>query len=137
MKPSRGLGAVTAEALKQAERIFSTTSGGRPGASKILIVVTDDSSTSFQPIGEAVKPLATAGILVHVVAIGVRIPFKELQDMTPGDQNIHKVATPEEVPPKATIIADAIDEAIQESKLFTSVHCIFSYHKIISSSFMF
>lgn len=117
IEPSSGRGVVTDEALKTAaEEVFSVTSGGRPGAAKVLIVVTDGASTGSQPISEAVKPLKNAGIQLHVVAIGNRIPRKELDDMATGDDNIHVVPTTDDLPGKTDDVTDAVDEGVRKRK---------------------
>ena len=117
IKPSGGQGVVTDDALKIAAKdVFSVASGGRPGAAKVLVVITDDSSTGSQPISEAIEPLKKAGIQVHVVAVGNRVPRKELEDMTTGNEGIHEVPTPEELPSKTDDVSDVIDEAIENRK---------------------
>ena len=117
IEPSRGRNVVTNEALKTAvDGVFSITSGGRPGATKVLVVITDDASSGSQPISEAVEPLKKAGIIVHVVAIGNRVPPKELEEMTSGNESIHVVPTPEKLPEKTGDVASAVDKSIQSRK---------------------
>ncbi len=124
IQPSRGRNVVTDEALKTAaDDVFSITSGGRPGAAKVLVIITDDASSGSQPISEAVDPLKKAGIQVHVVAIGNRVSRKELEDITSEDKRIHVVPTPENLPEKADDVADVIEEAIQNRKSsLTEIH---------------
>ena len=117
IEPSRGRQVVTDKALKTAaDDVFSITSGGRPGAAKVLVVITDDASTGNQAISEAVEPLKKAGIQIHIVAIGSRVPRKEQEDITSGDENIHVVPRPDELPGKAGDVADVVDKAIQNRK---------------------
>lgn len=115
--PSRGRDAVTDEAFKvAAEDVFSITSGGRPGAAKILVVITDDPLTTDDETSEIVEPLKKAGIQVHVVAIGNRIPQVVLKNITFSDEHIHVVPTAEQLPGKTGDVVDVIDEAIRNRK---------------------
>ena len=117
--PSRGRNAVTDEAFKIAiEDVFSITSGGRPGAAKILVLITDDPSTmtADDAASEIVEPLKKTGIQVHVVAIGNRIPPEVLKNITFSDEHVHVVPTPEELPGKTDDVVDVIDEAVQNRK---------------------
>jgi hypothetical protein len=117
IEPSRGRGVVTDEALKTAANdVFSITSGGRPGAAKVLLVITDGASTGNQQISEVIEPLKKAGIQIHVVAIGNRIPRKELENMTSGEDSIHVVPTAEELPGKTDDVAEHVDKAIENRK---------------------
>jgi hypothetical protein len=117
IEPSRGRNVLTDEALKTAAAdVFSINSGGRPGAAKVLIVITDDASSGSQPISETVEPLKEAGIQVHVIAIGNRIPRKELEEMSFGNESIHVVPTPDKLPEKTGDVADVVDKAIRNRK---------------------
>ena len=110
--PSRGRGVVTDEALKVAAAdVFSITSGGRPGAAKVLVVITDDPLTMT-----TIEPLKKAGIQVHVVAIGNNVPQEVLKNITVADEHVHVAPTPEELPGKTGDVVDVIDEAVQNRK---------------------
>lgn len=114
--PSRGRDVVTDEALKvAAEDVFSITSGGRPGAAKVLVVITDDPLTMTTD-DTIIEPLKKAGIQVHVVAIGNNVPQEVLKNITVADEHVHVVPTPEELPGKTGDVVDVIDEAVQNRK---------------------
>lgn len=93
--PSGGKGRVTDEVLKKAaDDIFTPKSGGRPGASKVLVIVTSGSSTGKEPPKRAIKPVKEKGVRVYVVNIGDEIDKDELKDMVPTKKNIYSVKQP-------------------------------------------
>ena len=82
IQPSKGRGVLTDQVLdKAAKEVFSPSSGGRPGASKALVILTDDPSFGSRPVSEAVKPLQAMGVFVTVVAIGNRVPGRKISTM--------------------------------------------------------
>lgn len=86
--PKKRSGASLDEALTEAESLF-TSSGVRPHAKKVLVVITDLASgkTSSQ-VSEAAKPLQDKGIKIVAVAIGKEADPKELEIITPIDKII-------------------------------------------------
>lgn len=69
---------------------FTSNNGARPGVPKLLILVTDGTSTGDEPLKEAVKGLLKKGVVIYVVGIGGQINDQELKDVTPSDSNIFK-----------------------------------------------
>jgi Mg-chelatase subunit ChlD len=117
--PSGGKETVTDEALrKSADELFDVKSGGRPGASKVLIVVTDGKSTGKEPLKRAVKPLKEKGVRVYVVNIGEDTDKDELKDIVPTDENIYPVKNPDEVPDVATKLVDDIKKDIKKRRFW-------------------
>ena len=115
--PSGGKGTVTDEALrKSSEDVFAVKSGGRPGASKVLIIVTDGKSTGKEPPKQAVKPLKEKGVRVYVVNIGEDTDKDELKDIVPTEKNIHPVKTPTEVPSVLPKLVDDVKNDIKKRK---------------------
>lgn len=86
--PKKRRGASLDEALKEAESLF-TSSGVRPHAKKVLVVITDLASgeTSSQ-VSEAARPLQDKDIKIVAVAIGKEADPKELEIITPLDKII-------------------------------------------------
>ena len=112
--PSGGKGTVTDEALrKSAEEVFAVKSGGRPGSSKVLIIVTDGKSTGKESTKQAVKPLEEKGVRVYVVNIGEDTDKDELKDIVPTEKNIYLVKTPNEVP---SVIPKLVDDVKNDIK---------------------
>ena len=115
--PSGGKGTVTDEALrKSSEDVFAVKSGGRPGASKVLIIVTDGKSTGKEPPKRAVKPLKEKGVRIYVVNIGEDTDKDELKDIVPTEKNIHPVKTPTEVPSVLPKLVDDVKNDIKKRK---------------------
>ena len=113
--PSGGKGTVTDEALrKSADEVFDVTSGGRPGATKVLIIVTDGKSTGKEPPKQAVKPVKENGVRIYVVNIGEDTDKDELEDIVPTDENIYPVKNPDEVPDVATKLVEDIKKDIKK-----------------------
>lgn len=116
--PSGGKETVTDEALrKSADEVFDVKSGGRPGASKVLIIVTDGKSSGKEPPKRAVKPVKEKGVRVYVVNIGEETDKDELKDMVPTEKNIYPVKTPKEIPSITPKLIDDIDKDIKKRKL--------------------
>lgn len=87
IEQSRGKLRVTDEALKMAaNEMFSVDSGGRPGASRALVVLTAGKSTGQQPLPDAITPLKNQGVRVYVVSVGDKVDEKEISSIAPPDQ---------------------------------------------------
>ena len=108
---------MTDEALrKSADEVFDVKSGGRPGASKVLIIVTDGKSTGKEPPKRAVKPVKEKGVRVYVVNIGKDTDQDELKDIVPTDENIYPVKNPDEVPDVASKLVENIRKDIKKRR---------------------
>ena len=115
--PSGGKKTVTDEALrKSADEVFDVTSGGRPGSTKVLIIVTDGKSTGKEPPKRAVQPVKEKGIRVYVVNIGEDTDKDELEDIVPTDKNIYPVKNPNELPDVGSKLVGDIDGDIKKRK---------------------
>ena len=116
--PSGGKERVTDEALrKAADEMFGPKSGGRPGASKVLIIVTGGASTGKEPPKRAIKPIKEKGVRVYVVNIGEDTDEDELKDMVPTEKNIYSVKTPiKKKPVVAYKLAGDIEDDIKKRK---------------------
>ena len=116
--PSGGKGTVTDEALrKSVDEVFAVKSGGRPGASKVLIIVTDGKSTGRVPPKRAVKPVKEKGVRVYVVNIGEDTDKDELKDIVPTEDNIYSVKTPKKTPTLAPRLLEDIEKDVKKRKL--------------------
>ncbi|XP_028394002.1 collagen alpha-5(VI) chain-like [Dendronephthya gigantea] len=113
--PSGGKNRVTDEALrKSADNVFDAKSGGRPGASKVLIIVTDGKSTGKEPPKRAVKPVKEKGVRVYVVNIGEDADKDELKDIVPTEKNIYHVKDSDKVPDIAPKLVEDIEKDIKK-----------------------
>lgn len=117
IKPSGGDGTATDKVLKEAVNVmFAVPAGGRADAAKVLIVITDSTSTGKEPLKEAVKPVRDKGIRVYVVAIGDKTNPAELRDTTPSDKEFTKVKSPDDAPKVADKLVEGIQRAVKEGK---------------------
>ena len=117
IKPSGGDGTATDKLLKEAVNVmFAVPAGGRADAAKVLIVITDSTSTGKEPLKEAVKPVKDKGIRVYVVAVGDKTNPDELRDITPSDKDVTKVKSPEDAPQVSDKVVNGIQRAIKERK---------------------
>lgn len=116
MKPSAGTGAVTGDAIEKAgKELFGVKNGGRPTANKVLVIVTDSSSTSAQPPREAIKPLKRAGVITYVVNIGGKPTPEEAEEIT-EPENIITPEDKESIPDEATTIVKKINKKIDDKR---------------------
>lgn len=118
MKPSGKPGTATGDAIEKAgKELFGVKNGGRPSASKVLVIITDSSSTSGRPPREAIKPLKQAGVITYVINIAGKPSHEEAREITePGN-----VITPEDkdsIPDEATTIVKKINKKIDDKRKF-------------------
>ena len=118
IKSSNKKGVVTDEVLrKAADKIFNSENGARPGAAKVLVILTDDKSTGEEPLGQAVVPLNDKGVRIYVVSIGPNTDQDEIKTIVAGDKNIISTKTTYEVPPLAPVLKKQIEDDIDDRKL--------------------
>lgn len=118
IEQSRGNLRVTDEALKMAaNKMFSVESGGRPGASRALVVLTAGKSTGQQPLPEAITPLEKQGVRVYVVSVGDKVDKKEIHSIVSPDQVFP--ATPDDPQEVARMIVTTINKDVLDRKYIT------------------
>ena len=88
--PSKGANAMVCKALEKVSDVFSVTNGGRPGAAKAVVILTDGDSSRTDDLDTASKSLKDSGIRIYVVTIG---------DKTDQDKVVEVVSVPEDVFP--------------------------------------
>ena len=91
-------------------------SGGRLGASKVLVIVTDDKSSGEEPVKEAVKPLQGKGVRIYIVNIGPRPDEQETKDIVSDERNILTPKTTDELPNIAPELAKKITDDTNDRK---------------------
>ena len=85
----------------------------RPSATKIVVLVTAGKQTSelgSQTPGEAALPLLANGVYNYVVAIGREPDISELLPMVPEQLHIFRMASYDDLGPRATLVAQMIIE---------------------------
>ena len=99
-------------ALDEAKKAFEST-GARPNAKKILVVMTDsDSSSREEDVLKAAESLDGDGIKVIPVAVGDEVDPEGLESITPMKGNIIEASTNEN--PKN--VGKKITDKMRESK---------------------
>lgn len=115
IKQSKGRLRVTDEALEMAaNKMFSVDSGGRPGASRVLVILTAGKSTGQQPFSEAIKPLGNQGVRLYVVSVGDKVDKKEIDSITPADQVFP--ASPDDPQDVTKDIVKKINQDVQDRR---------------------
>ena len=97
---------------------YKILSGGRVGASKVLVIVTDDKSSGEEPVKEAVKPLQDKGVRIYIVNIGPRPEEQETKDIVSDEKNILTPKTTDELPNIAPELAKKMTDDTNDSKFF-------------------
>ena len=90
------------------KEMFSIGNGGRPGVSKVLIVLTDGSQTQdagAEDPGDVAEELRASGITVLAVGIGKGVNRTELAHIGGAAKNVYSAATFDEL-----ISRDFLDE---------------------------
>ncbi|XP_022783430.1 coadhesin-like [Stylophora pistillata] len=87
-QPALSGGPVLINALQEAYRVFKE-SVGRPGAKKVLVVMTDKNSGSRPNfLSQAVRPLEDLGVLVISVGVGDGVSRSELSIISPNPLDV-------------------------------------------------
>ena len=88
MQPALIGGPVLKGALQEAFRVFEETVG-RPGAKKVLVVITDKNSGALpNTLAAAVRPLEDKGVLVISVGVGEAVERSELNIISPNPMDV-------------------------------------------------
>ena len=116
--PSQGTQRFTAEALKKAaKQVFPSSLNGRPGASRVLIVITTGPMSDTEDIDKAVDETNKAGVNVFVVT--VKDGEDDAGKIVP-DTNVVSVKTTDDLPSAADKLDKVIKDSIDKSK---SINC--------------
>ena len=116
LQPSRGSDRVTDEALQVASnKVFDI--GGRPGASRVLIILTRGKSSGDTSPGEAVKPLKDAGVNVFVVNIGSKADRDEGEEIATSDEHVVAVDDPDNTPEGMRRVVDKLTKDLNKGNL--------------------
>lgn len=118
LQPSTGSARVTDEALRVASnKLFDVAAGGRPGASKVLIILTHGKSSGDVPPAEAVKPLRERGVNVFVVNIGPNADPMEAEEIATSGRHVISVDSPDETPDAMENVVDKLRKDLSEGKV--------------------
>ena len=114
LRPSRGKKVNTEKLLKAASIMFSFKNGGRPEASKALVILTDDKPT--KDLTEVAEPLKESGIRVYVVTIGDKVSPNDFIHIVPGTSTTYPANSTDEVPDLSSPIATDITKVVKEGQ---------------------
>ena len=90
-------GSALDKALQTAKRLFGEDSAVRPGARKVLVVITDEASSGDKEAAKGIaKDFADNLVTIITVAVGDDADHKELEDLTPKDGGSLNTTTEED-----------------------------------------
>ena len=110
ISPSRGKTADTTKALEMAKDTLNTESGGRPGAAKVIILITASAVKDQQNLETVLEETEESRGRLYVIAIG-----KEVIDI--GDNQIN-VDEPEDTSDVVDDIVETIEKDVRKGKIF-------------------
>ena len=111
----------TKELLKAVSNMFSFKHGGRPGAAKALVILTDDKPSKVTELEKATEPLNEVGVLISVVAIGENLRPVDFTDLVPDTSTIYPTNTTDELPGLVTTVQRHITITVQKRKFVNRV----------------
>lgn len=114
LRPSRGKKVNTEKLLKVVSRVFSFKNGGRPAASKALIILTDDKPN--KDLAEVSEPVKESGVRVYLITIGKKVSPDDYIDIVPGRSTTYPANSTDEVPRLSGPIEADITKDVQERK---------------------
>lgn len=118
LQPSRGSTRVTDDALRVAsDKMFEISAGGRPGASKVLIVFTHGKSSDDTSPVDTVKPLKDVGVNVFVINIGPNADPEDAMKIATSDKHVFPVDDPNKTPEAIGNVVDRLTKDLKKGKI--------------------
>jgi hypothetical protein len=118
LQPSRGSTRVTDDALRVAsDKMFDVSAGGRPGASKVLIILTRGNSSGDTSPVEAAKPLKNVGVNIFVINIGPQADPKEGKGIATSDKHVVPVDDPDKTPEAMGSVVDKLTKDLNKGNV--------------------
>jgi hypothetical protein len=114
LRPSRGKQVNTEKLLKVVSNVFSFKNGGRPAASKALVILTDDKPNKDLTVVS--EPLKESGVRVYVVTVGDKVSPDDFIDVIPGKSTTYPANTTDEVPDLSRPMEMDITKIVKEGK---------------------
>ena len=115
--PSGGRGIQTDQVLAEANQLFTSEAGARPGVPKVLVIVTDDVSTGTRPLSLVADPMKKAGVQVYVVGVGSRVKPEDWRGVVSSERDVINVDTPDQTLTVVDDIERNIRRVAESSKL--------------------
>lgn len=118
LQPSKGSTRVTADVLRVAsDKMFDVSSGGRPGASKVLFVLTHGKSSGETSPVDTVKPLKDIGVNVFVINIGPKADPEEAMKIATSEKHVVPVDDPDNTPDAIGNVVDRLTKDLKKGKI--------------------
>lgn len=118
LQPSQGSTRVTDDALRVAsDKMFDLSTGGRPGASKVLIILTHGKSSGDSFPVDAVKPLKSIGVNVFVINIGPNADPEDAMKIATSDKHVIPVDDPNKTPEAIGNVVDRLTKDLKKGKI--------------------
>ena len=118
LQPSQGSTRVTDDALRVAsDKMFDLSAGGRPGASKVLIILTHGKSSGDSSPVDAVKPLKNIDVNVFVINIGPNADPEEAMKIATSDRHVVTVDDPNKTPEAIGNVVDRLTKDLKKGKI--------------------
>ena len=118
LQPSQGSTRVTDDALRVAsDKMFDLSAGGRPGASKVLIILTLGKSSGDSSPVDAVKPLKNIGVNVFVINIGPNADPEDAMKIATSDKHVIPVDDPNKTPEAIENVVDRLTKDLKKGKI--------------------
>ena len=118
LQPSKGSTRVTDDVLRVAsDKMFDVSSGGRPGASKVLVVLTHGKSSGETSPVDTVKPLKDIGVNVFVINIGPKADPEEAMKIATSEKHVVAVDDPDNTPDAIGNVVDRLAKDLKKSRI--------------------
>lgn len=114
--PSKGTNAFVNKALEKVGDVFTVTNGGRPGAAKAVVVLTDGDSSRTSDLDEASKSLKDSGTRVYVVIIGDEKDQDKIVKIVSVPEDVFPVVDPSDLPKVGPHVTEKIKNDVKKGK---------------------
>ena len=113
---SKGTNAFVNKALEKVGDVFSITNGGRPGAAKAVVILTDGDSSRNNDLDKASKSLKDSGTRVYVVRIGDKKDQDKIVKIVSVPEDVFPVADPSDLPQVGPQVTEKIKNDVKKGK---------------------
>ena len=115
---SNGRTAILHKALMEVSNVFDVKNGGRPGAAKAVVILTDGDASDSSDLDTASKLLRGSGTRVYVVKIGDDKVPDEIIKIVSTPEDVFPVVDPTDLPSVGPNIGEKIKTDIEKGKIY-------------------
>lgn len=116
MVPSKGASAMVDKALGEVKNVLSFAKGGRPGAAKAVVILTDGDSSSPSDLDEMSESLKEDGTRVYVMIIGDGTDQDEIVKVVSVPEDVFPVVHPSDLPKVRRQITDKVKNDVKKGE---------------------